>query len=251
FFSVWGGPEESPRTDCGGVWTQCNPGTVEAFSAVGYSFGRQLRESLRIPIGLIRNPWDATRVVAWAPPQSLKDQHATNSAAATNARSIGNGSPTPAEVDPRHRPSALYNGLIAPLTDFPIRGVIWYQGEADLYEAESYESHLRTLISGWRSAWRQAMLPFGVVQIAATSRQTSDARLDASAAKAIQRAQESIHQSNPGVGLVAGDELVDLDGIARHEVVGQRLAEWSLNYVYQLGPGPVADKERNKSAAPH
>ena len=58
-------------------------------------------------------------------------------------------------------PAALFNGMVAPLTRFPIRGVIWYQGEANAGRtAALYGSQLRTLIGDWRREWDVGDFPF-------------------------------------------------------------------------------------------
>jgi sialate O-acetylesterase len=65
-------------------------------------------------------------------------------------------------------PSALYNGMIAPLTPFAIRGAIWYQGESNTGpdRASLYARLLQTMIRDWRSAWGEGDFPFLFVQIA-------------------------------------------------------------------------------------
>jgi len=62
-------------------------------------------------------------------------------------------------------PSGLYNGMIAPLTPMAVRGVIWYQGESNATAAGQYRHLLGDLITGWRAAWRDAAMPFVVVQL--------------------------------------------------------------------------------------
>ena len=63
---------------------------------------------------------------------------------------------------------ALYNAMIAPLTPYPIRGVIWYQGENDavIRRAYTYRRLFRTLIEDWRRAWGVGDFPFLFVQLA-------------------------------------------------------------------------------------
>jgi sialate O-acetylesterase len=65
-------------------------------------------------------------------------------------------------------PSGLFNAMIAPLTKFPIRGAIWYQGEsnADPERAPLYARLFATMIQDWRRAWGQGDFPFLFVQIA-------------------------------------------------------------------------------------
>jgi sialate O-acetylesterase len=64
-------------------------------------------------------------------------------------------------------PASLYNAMIAPLTRFPIRGVIWYQGEANSGErAPLYARLFQTMIQDWRRSWDEGDFPFLFVQIA-------------------------------------------------------------------------------------
>jgi sialate O-acetylesterase len=63
-------------------------------------------------------------------------------------------------------PTVLWNGMIAPLVPYAIRGVIWYQGEANVYRARQYRTLFPAMIAGWRQAWGQGNFPFLFVQIA-------------------------------------------------------------------------------------
>lgn len=63
-------------------------------------------------------------------------------------------------------PTVLYNGMIAPLQPYAIRGVIWYQGEANANQAELYRRIFPNLVADWRRSWTQRDFPFLYVQIA-------------------------------------------------------------------------------------
>ncbi|MDP0499678.1 MAG: sialate O-acetylesterase [Verrucomicrobiota bacterium JB022] len=63
-------------------------------------------------------------------------------------------------------PLGLHNGMIAPLTPFPVKGVLWYQGESNVDEASMYEARLRALVMDWRRQRQDADLPFIWVQLA-------------------------------------------------------------------------------------
>ncbi len=68
--------------------------------------------------------------------------------------------------DNHNYPSSHFNAMIAPLTQFPIRGVIWYQGEGNVKRAYAYRSLFQALIQDWRSHWHEEDLPFIFVQLA-------------------------------------------------------------------------------------
>ncbi len=66
----------------------------------------------------------------------------------------------------RRRVSCYYNAMIAPLTKYPIKGVIWYQGESDIDFALQYQTLFPTLINDWRKNWNIGNFPFLYVQLA-------------------------------------------------------------------------------------
>lgn len=66
---------------------------------------------------------------------------------------------------PNTYPSLLYNGMIAPLTELPIKGVIWYQGESNDYNPALYRILFPNLITDWRARWNTEF-PFYWVQLA-------------------------------------------------------------------------------------
>lgn len=74
--------------------------------------------------------------------------------------------PPPFHPDNPNTPSSLYNGMIAPLTALPVRGVIWYQGEANVKRAAEYGKAFPALIADWRAHWDRPALPFLFVQLA-------------------------------------------------------------------------------------
>lgn len=75
--------------------------------------------------------------------------------------------PAPSTVFVRWKPLGLYNAMIAPLTDFNVKGVIWYQGEANTHEPDRYENLFKTMIRDWRAKWyKGGELPFLFVQLA-------------------------------------------------------------------------------------
>ncbi|MDW8330585.1 MAG: sialate O-acetylesterase [Cyclobacteriaceae bacterium] len=66
----------------------------------------------------------------------------------------------------RWKPGGLYNGMIAPLIQFPVKGVIWYQGESNTNNPQRYREVFPSLISNWREKWKLGNLPFLYVQLA-------------------------------------------------------------------------------------
>jgi sialate O-acetylesterase len=181
-----------PASDVSATWTTCTPETAADFSAVAYFFGREIEQKEHVPIGLIDSTWGGTPVDAWTSLDSLSADASLMPAIATWARFADQQARLPAvvaeeqredaaavaahEPKPKHpfhpqpeswQPGALYNGMIAPLTPYSIKGVIWYQGETNSApeRAPLYEKLFSTMITGWRSAWQQGQFPFLFVQI--------------------------------------------------------------------------------------
>ena len=128
-------------------WVACSPQTVGGFSAVGYYFGRDLQKELKVPIGLIANAWGGRRIEPFTP-------------------AIGVESVPALAGKPQGELSIIYNGMVAPVAPFPIRGAIWYQGESNMGEGMLYADRKRALVAGWRKVWNQGEFPFYWAQLA-------------------------------------------------------------------------------------
>jgi len=146
---------EEPTHELNGKWVECGPDTVGGFSGVAYFFGRDLQKALDVPIGLIHTSWGGTVAEAWTPKGALEGDPKLKGL-------------IPAKMDPKNpnQGSALYNGMIAPLIPYGIKGAIWYQGESNAGRAEQYETLFPTMIKSWRKDWNQGDLPFFFVQLA-------------------------------------------------------------------------------------
>jgi sialate O-acetylesterase len=232
------------------AWTDCNPESVADFSAVAYFFGRNLQQKIGVPIGLIESSWGGTPAESWTSLHALSadaslmpvfaarskivDTEATTildlqredrefERAVAQARAEGK----PAPGRPWHpdfqawAPSALFNGMIAPLTVFGIRGVIWYQGESNTGPERGFlYSHLfPAMISDWRRVWGEGDFPFLFVQIANWS---SDPKDDWPQVRNAQRTTLSLKNTGMAVTIDIGDP-VDIHP-KNKQVVGQRLA---------------------------
>jgi sialate O-acetylesterase len=69
-------------------------------------------------------------------------------------------------IGPNRYPTLLYNGMIHPLLNYPITGVIWYQGESNAGRAYQYRRLLPLMIGDWRKQWNEGDFPFLIVQLA-------------------------------------------------------------------------------------
>lgn len=145
---------DEPQTDVKAKWVKCTPLAAARFSAVGYYFGRDLHESLDVPVGLIQSSWGGTPAEAWTSKEKLGKTPGLKYLA------------TRKHPRPQHRGASLYNGMIAPLVPFATRGAIWYQGESNSGRAYEYRTLFPAMIEDWRARWGQGDFPFLLVQLA-------------------------------------------------------------------------------------
>ncbi len=191
--------EDQPATDVEGRWEVCAPGTIPRFSAVEYFFGRHLHQSLHAPMGLIESDWGGTPAQSWTSKEALladpslnfileawdktlaaypaakqryDQQLETWNQNVAKAKAEGSNPPPRPGVPPgpghQNTPAGLYNGMIAPLTPYAIRGAIWYQGESNASEAHAYKYRrlFADMIQDWRNRWGEGDFPFLFVQLA-------------------------------------------------------------------------------------
>lgn len=154
-FTVKRATPTSPQTDTSGSWVEASPETVGRFSAVGHFFGRDLQKKLNVPVGLIHTSWGGTRAEAWTSKETLDSNPLTKHEHAK----------TPDKVN-ANTASVLYNGMIAPITNYGIKGAIWYQGESNASKAYAYRSIFPAMIENWRKDFGQGDFPFYFVQLA-------------------------------------------------------------------------------------
>ncbi|NOY37294.1 MAG: sialate O-acetylesterase [Chlorobi bacterium] len=165
-------------------WEVCDPTTVEHFTGAGYFFVRDLYKKLNVPIGIISASWGGTTAEAWTPYDTLendpelkiilknwpdynndeewlKEEYEKYLKNVEKARKEGKTRPLYF-----NQPSVLYNGIIAPVVPYGIRGVAWYQGESNCYRAYQYRKLFPAMIEQWRKKWGQGNFPFLFVQLA-------------------------------------------------------------------------------------
>jgi sialate O-acetylesterase len=181
------------------TWMATSPEVAQEFSAVAYYFARDIHQSLRVPVGIIANAMPSSSIEAWIShdafmgdpdfkavaqyydglanyventaegKKDLADRAASYEAKQASLRA--QGKPL---MYPRTYPGPLqsvsfattyYNALIHPLVPYAIRGVIWYQGEAQSNRMYEYRGILPLLIKDWRARWGQGDFPFLYVQL--------------------------------------------------------------------------------------
>lgn len=261
-FTVDRNPQPTPQAECKGRWDVCSPETVGPFSAAAYFFGRQLHQDLETPVGLINSSYGGTDIAAWtsleaqtpiAPLKTQIDQwkereaqfnmaqaqaeHEKRMTAWKAASLKAKAAKTPAPRQPRppvqpqvdqNRPTNLFNGMIAPLIPYTIRGAIWYQGEHNSSTPETgalYGVQLPLLINDWRARWG-CDFPFAWVQLPNFNRTgggwevTRESMLKSLAVK--------------DTGMAITIDIGDPNDIhpKNKQEVGKRLALWAEGAVY-------------------
>lgn len=222
FFKMTKISAETPQNDVRGNWTVCDSVSLKNFSAVGYFFGKKLQNTLNLPIGLIDASWGGSYMDCWVPEAITALYPDTRQSAQTMPKVPWNP----------NKPGVIYNGMIAPITAFPIAGVIWYQGESNRHLASAYHHLTHLLVDSWRGLW-QKDLPFYSVQIAPYT--YNDKQFQTAAVREAQAKAMNI----PKFGMVVTTDLVDnLKDIHPQykKQVGHRLAGWALAETYgQVG----------------
>ena len=272
-------PAESVKTS----WRSATKSTALTFSAVGYFFGRELRKTTQVPVGVIQSAVGGTPAEAWTPIEFLEAE--SDFAKAVNdrkeypnwypkllakyekdkvaydlalAEAEKTGAKPPKKIREPHTPeknpnlaSVLWNGMIYPLVPYPIRGVIWYQGEANAYRAEVYEKLLTGMIGAWRKAWGQGDFPFLIVQLTDFN-YNEDGATGVKWAQ-LRDAQSAVADHVPQTGLAVTLGLGDAEDIhpQRKMEVGERLALWAKKIAYGKDvacQGPVFDSVKYSGA---
>ncbi len=216
-----------PKESCPGNWQICKPETAGGFSAVGYFFGRRLQRELKVPIGLVGSNWGGTRIEPWTSPAGFRSvpelkKIADQVDAYDSTTKVGGGSP-----------SAIYNAMIHPLAPFAMRGAIWYQGESNGSEGESYYHKTQALVNGWRKLFNPE-LAFYWVQLADFRQPTDDPAGGDGWAKIREAQRKSLGIKHTGMAVIIDIGQANDIHPRNKQDVGWRLAQWALNQTYGM-----------------
>ena len=222
-------------------WQPATSESAANFSAVAYHFGRVLRDSLQVPVGLICNAVGGSTTESWIDRGTLETQFpailndwmnndfiqdwARGRAAVNIKLAQTKGSRHPYE------PCYLYESGILPLGQYPIKGVIWYQGESNAHNFEAHETLFRLLVQSWRSNWDNPEMPFYFVQLSSLSRPSWPWFRDSQ-----RRLMQQIAGTGMAVTIDRGDSL-DVHPRFKREI-GERLSRWALNKTYAKAVTP-------------
>jgi len=266
-------PEDNVKAD----WAVCSPEVAGKFSAVAYYFGRNLFKELDVPIGLISSSWGGTRIEPWIPPVGYRTIPELKTVSMRvdswdSATEIGRETyfefikkmkawipeaekalgekkaalplpSLPLAGTSHQEPTKIYNGMIAPLIPYAIRGVIWYQGESNGEEGISYFHKKKALINGWRQLWGQGDFPFYFVQLANYRQPDTNNPRGGDNWAGIREAQTKCLEI-PNTGMAVTIDIGDATSIHPNnkQDVGKRLALWALVKDYKkenVFSGPI------------
>jgi sialate O-acetylesterase len=257
-FTVKNASSYTPQTDEVGTWQVCTPETVPNFSAVGYLFGRDLNQALKLPVGIVLSAFGASTAEAWVPRDALaadpqlkpmldkldarEDYFKAHSTATGGPASDADAPPSPLTINARaprpgpmrdpahdqHQPTVLYNAMINPILPYAIRGAIWYQGESVTGGAAGvllYGHVMETMVTDWRKQWGEGNFPFYVVQLPGQQNVSNNPLI---------REQQAKILSLPNSGMAVVLDTSEAKNVHPHnkEPLGTRLTDIALANVY-------------------
>jgi sialate O-acetylesterase len=255
FFVVPPGSAEEPQKEVGGAWKSARTEAAGDFSAAAYYFGRGLLKQLKVPVGILQAAADDSRVDQWISKRSLGQSRGGRGSATLHAMQMSNyentnqmylasvhraeearrkGEPVPPILPKPPKPdsvSDLYNAQIAPLIPYGLKGAIWYQGEAEIFNTWAYSTMFPGLIRSWRAEWDQGDFPFGFVQLANHGPRENP---PGNPLWAQFREAQTKALAVPNTGMAVAIDLAEADeNLPRNkEDVGRRLSLWALARVY-------------------
>ncbi len=256
-----------------GVWRACNPTNTCDFPAVGYHFARIVHEMTGVPVGLIDNSWGGSVVETWVSRGTLDtipeakplianfdaEAAAYNYEAelarkmagwekqAAKAKDAGKAAPPKPDVPKTYTyrqnfPGGCFNALIAPIQQFSIKGVIFYQGINNCVASQGrpnlYMKTFPALIQDWRKAFGDPNMPFCIVQMTSFGFPDDENEPELAMlhkASGVREAQLKAHLQYKNTGLVC---TYDLGHVQMHSPrkrpIAERAARWALATVYAI-----------------
>jgi sialate O-acetylesterase len=254
-----------PQAEVAGSWKVTTPENVREFSAIGYFFARELQKQIKVPIGIITLTFGASTAQAWIRRETIATSpelkplldkfddevkaYETDGAArekhrqalqaweadAAVAKAAGNPTPrrprNPHPVEDQHNPTVMYNGMIAPVVPYALRGVLWYQGESITGPRQLFPLWNGMLITDWRKLWGRDDLPFLFVQLAAYKAPVAE---PAESSIAAVREMQAMALGLPHTGMAVTIDIGDEKDVHPHnkQDVGSRLARIAVAKTY-------------------
>ncbi|MBU6326665.1 MAG: sialate O-acetylesterase, partial [Verrucomicrobia bacterium] len=205
-------PQPQAEAPTATAWQVCSPATAGGFTAAGFYFAREVMQKTGVPIGIIDSNWGGTRIEPWIAAEGLPLVEALKAA-------------NPGGF------SGMYNGMIYPIIKMPIKGALWYQGESNGEEGQTYNDKMQALIAGWRKQWGVGDFPFYFVQLANFQNPNQDPAGGNGWAKLREAQTKTLSVPNTGMAVIIDTvtlpEAGDIHPKNKYDV-GSRLAQWAL-----------------------
>ena len=215
-------------------WQECNEQTAANVSAIAYEFGMMLSDSLHVPVGLIINAIGGSACESWIDRKTLEFSYPdilyswkendriqpwVRERASLNVKQSSNK----LQRHP-YEPCYLFEAGIAPLAKYPVKGVVWYQGESNAHNIEVHEILFPLLVESWRKNWNKE-LPFYYVQLSSLNRPSWTWFRDS---------QRRMLKDIRCVGMAVSSDCGDSTNVhpTRKKEVGDRLARLALHDTY-------------------
>ena len=260
-----------PERDVTANWEVTTPESIGNQSAVAFLFGRRLHQALKVPVGLINCSWGGTRIEPWTPACGFADlpelegiktrvdtanpktelhkktlgdyvsamqawiADAQKKTAAGEALGAAPDFPQslifPTGQGKHQEPTVLFNGMVAGLVPFAIRGAIWYQGCSNNGEGMLYLEKTKALVKGWRAVWGQGDFPYYLVQLAPYTYGGNPKNLPG-----IWEAQAAVPAAIPNTGCTVINDIGNIKNIhpTNKQDVGLRMANQALARTYGM-----------------
>lgn len=245
-------------------WQSCDSTTVQTMSAVAYYFAKTIVVSEHIPIGLINLSIGGAPAETFIRVEAMRNSKQFSAKVKGNwltndalpkwmrqrgSENVNNVYSVPADEMGSHhayKPGFAYAAGIEPLLQFPVKGILWYQGETNAEEMErvnEYRSLMKLMIDDYRLQWKQPSMPFYWVQLSSIERPLWPMFRDE---------QRKLLADVKNGGMAVCSDIGSKNDVhpSNKKDVGERLARWALHQTYKRsivpsGPLPVKAVYKN------
>lgn len=219
------------------TWEVADSVSAANFSAIAINYAKILQATLKVPVGIICNAVGGAGQEAWIDRETLEYQYPLilNNWTANDfvqpwvrERALKNiANSTDAFKRHPYEPAYLFEAGILPLNHYSLRGVIWYQGESNAHNIESYEELFPLFVDSWRGYWNNPQMPIYYVQLSSLNRPSWTWFRDA---------QRKMASSIDNVGMAVSSDRGDSLDVhpTRKKDIGERLCRLALKNTYKM-----------------